>query len=188
MMQRHVSTEPPAIAGDGGFSLIESIIAISVLSIGMLSVAAAFATGMQQMTGSNFDFVAREKAAEAIESVFTARDTRVITWTQIRNIVGESGDDGGIFTDGAQSLTLSGNDGLVNTEDDSDLLDSIPQPGNDGLLGTADDTTMELTHFTREIEIRELGPTLRQLRVIIRYEVGSQTREYEIITYISSYA
>ena len=30
--------------------------------------------------------IAREKAREAIESVHTARDTRVITWAQIRNV------------------------------------------------------------------------------------------------------
>jgi prepilin-type N-terminal cleavage/methylation domain-containing protein len=176
------------ISNDRGFSLIESLIATGVLSVGMLAMAAAFASGMQQMTGSNFDFVAREKAAEAIESVFTARDTGTITWAMIRNVVGESGSDGGVFLDGAQSLKQSGEDGLVNTDDDSDLLDYIPEPGVDGLLGTEDDTEMELVTFTREVEIREIGPTLRRLRVIIKYVVGSSSREYVIETYISSYA
>ena len=173
---------------DRGFTLIESLIAIGVLAVGLLSVAAGFASGMQQMTGSNFDFIAREKAAEAIESVFTARDTRTITWAMIANVAGESGSDGGVFKDDPQPLKLTGNDGLVNTADDSATNESIPQPGPDGLLGSADDTQLTLNAFTREIVIREIGPTLRSLRVVIRYVVGGQTREYIIDTYISSYA
>lgn len=171
-----------------GFSLIEALVALGVLSGGLLAIASAFASGMQMMMGSNMDFVAREKAAEAIESVFTARDTRTITWAMIHNVVGGSGADAGVFLDGPQGLKLAGTDGLVNTADDSSTLESIPQPGVDGLLGTADDSQMALTSFTREVEIRDLGPTLRRLRVIIRYQVGAQTRDYTIVTYISSYA
>lgn len=171
-----------------GFSLIESLIAVSVLAYGMLAIAAAFAGGLQQMSGSNFDFLAREKAAEAIESVFTARDTKTITWNEIRNVLGETGNDGGVFFDGEQPLTLSGEDGLVNTDDDGEQIEAVTLPGPDGNLGTGDDEITPLNNFTREIEILELGDTLRQLRVIIRYVVGPQTREYIIVTYISSYA
>ena len=181
-------TLAPGAPAERGFSLVESMIAVTILAVGLLTMAAAFATGMRQMTGSNFDFVAREKAAEAIESVFTARDTKTVTWAEIRNVEGESGADGGVFLDGAHSLTQMGVDGLVNTEDDGEILESIPQPGLDGLLGTGDDTALELSNFTREIELRDLGPTLRQMRVIVRYVVGAETREYIIVTYISSYA
>jgi prepilin-type N-terminal cleavage/methylation domain-containing protein len=188
MVSEMMGTISKCAQDDRGFSLIESMIAIGVLAVGLLSVAAGFASGMQQMTGSNFDFIAREKAAEAIESVFTARDTRTITWAMIANVSGETGSDGGVFKDDPQPLKLTGNDGLVNTADDSATYESIPQPGADGLLGTADDTQMQLSSFTREIVIREIGPTLRSLRVVIRYTVGRQTREYIIDTYISSYA
>ena len=44
---------------------------------------------------------------------------------------------------------------VVNTDDDGLIPESIPQPGVDGLLGTADDVALNLTNFTREIEIRE---------------------------------
>jgi prepilin-type N-terminal cleavage/methylation domain-containing protein len=176
------------LSDDAGFSMIESMIAVTLLAVGLLTMASGFTIGMQQMSGSNFDFLAREKAAEAIESVFTARDTRTITWAMIRNEEGEGGSDGGVFIDGEQPLTQTGSDGLVNTADDNDILESIPTPGIDGQLGTDDDGTLDLANFTREIEIRDLGPTLRQLRVIIRYVVGPQTREYIIVTYISSYA
>lgn len=176
-----------ALGSEAGFSLIESLIAIGILAFGMLAVAMGFTQGLTQLTGSGLDILAREKAAEAIESVFSARDTRIITWGEIRNVQGETGADGGVFVDGAQPLTRPGDDGLVNTSDDAGV-EALTLPGDDGLLGTDDDVPQALTNFTREVEIRELSLTLRQLRVIIRYVVGSQTREYTIVTYISSYA
>lgn len=183
-----VHTDAGDIRNERGFSLVESLIAAGIMAFGLLAIAAAFAQGLQQLSGSNLDVLAREKAAEAIESVFTARDTKVITWDQIKNVEGETGSDGGIFFDDEQPLTRSGADGLLNTEDDGDDVESLVQPGFDGLLGTDDDQVMPLTNFTREVEITEISLTLRQLRVIIRYVVGAETREYVITTYISAYA
>jgi prepilin-type N-terminal cleavage/methylation domain-containing protein len=174
--------------GERGFSLIESLVAVGVLAFGMLAIAAGFTQGLALMGGSNLDILAREKAAEAIESVFTARDTRTISWAQIRNVQGETGSDGGVFADGPQPLSVAGDDGLVNTSDDG-AVETMMLPGRDGLLGTDDDVPQVLTNFTREISIRATAKsTLRLLRVVIRYQVGSETREYSISTYISSYA
>jgi prepilin-type N-terminal cleavage/methylation domain-containing protein len=171
-----------------GFSLVESLIAVSILSFGMLAIALAFLQGTTQLSGAHLDVLAREKAAEAIESVFTSRDTRTIQWTQIRNVDGGTGTDGGIFIDGARPLSRPGPDGLINTADDDVNLEVLVQPGADGLLGTADDVQRPLTEFTREVVIRDVGLTLRRLTVVIRYRVGDAPREYSITTLISSYA
>jgi hypothetical protein len=171
-----------------GFGLIEAVVGLSILAFGLLGVAAAFAQGMRSLAGSNYDILAREKAVEAVESVYSSRDTKTIAWAQIRNVVGETGDDGGVFLDGQRPLTPAGPDGLVNTRDDSGHIESLVQPGPDDLLGTGDDIVQLLTGFTREIEIRQLTPTLRRLRVVVRYKVGMEAREYEVVTYISSYA
>ncbi|MGE0039567.1 MAG: prepilin-type N-terminal cleavage/methylation domain-containing protein [Vicinamibacterales bacterium] len=176
------------VRDERGFSLVESLVAVTILAYGMLAIAAAFSQGLGTLAGSNFDILAREKAAEAIESVYTARDTKTITWAEIKNVQGESGSDGGVFLDGALPLTQAGDDGLVNTEDDGNDLEAIVKPGADGLLGTDDDEVVPLVNFTREIEIRDISLTLRSLRVIITYKVGPETREYVITTYISSYA
>ena len=170
-----------------GFSLVESLIALAILSFGLLAVAAAFLQGATQLSGSHLDVLAREKAAEAIESVFTSRDTRVILWAQIRNVNGAAA-DGGIFVDGPQPLARAGADGLINTADDDDQLESLVQPGADGLLGTADDVQRPLSEFTREVIIRDVSLTLRRLTVVIRYRIGDVPREYSITTLISSYA
>ncbi len=175
-------------AGEAGFSLIESLFAVTILAFGLLAVASGFAQGLGHLKGANLDMIAREKAAEAIESVFTARDTRTIQWSKIRNEKGATGSDGGVFKDGALPLTRPGTDGLLNTQDDGNNVESLILPGGDGELGTGDDIVQILTNFTREVEIRDLSTTLRQLRVIIRYKVGSESRDYTIVTYISSWS
>ena len=55
-------------------------------------------------------------------------------------------------------------------------------PGPDGLLGTADDQRTPLDGYTREIEIRDIGPNLRQIRVIVRYRSDGGNREYVLTT------
>ena len=57
-------------------------------------------------------------------------------------------------------------------------IESLIAPGPDGLLGTADDTSRPLNEFTREVVIRDVSLTLRQLTVIIRYRIGNMSREY----------
>ena len=44
------------------------------------------------------------------------------------------------------------------------------------MLGTSDDTRTPLFGMTREIEIRDISQTLRQLRVIVRYRSPSGTQ------------
>jgi hypothetical protein len=178
---------PRSLENEDGFSLIESILALGVLTFGLLAMAQAFTLGLGMLGGANSDLIAREKAAEAIESVYTARDTRVVTWAQIRNVVGASGSDGGVFRDGAQRLTTAGPDGLLNTADDG-AVEAIMTPGPDNLLGTQDDVARPMIGFTREIEIRDVGANLRRIRVIIGYPVAAGRREFVLETFISSFA
>jgi hypothetical protein len=169
-----------------GFSLIETLIAMGILATGLLSMAGVFALGMGHLAGSTANLIAREKAREAVESVHSARDTRIITWDQIRNAA-----SGGIFLDGEQPLRLAGADGLVNTADDSGMEVTLGA-GPDNRLGTPDDVRTPLDQYTRQIVLTEIltngvpNPNLRQLQVIVRYRVGSATRNYVLTTYISS--
>jgi type II secretory pathway pseudopilin PulG len=177
--------------GDAGFSLVETMVALLILVFGLLMLAQTFALGMNHMATSSANVIAREKAREAIESVHTARDTRVITWAQIRNV-----SQGGVFRDGEQTLLVPGPDGLVNTADDGQLgaqanvLEEIVAPGPDGLLGTADDLRTPLITFWRTIAITDVAnsPSLREILVTIRYVVGNQARRYQLRTFVSSFS
>ena len=155
-----------------GFSLIEVLAAILVLTLGVLPLAALFAVAVQRMGASTPMLTAREKAREAIESVHAARDTGEASWAKIRNASA-----GGVFLDGAAPIKDPGDDGLINTSDDG--VEELPE-----------------ALFTREIDINTLyidgtttvNPNLREIRVVVRYKVNNAWQTYTVVTYISSFS
>jgi prepilin-type N-terminal cleavage/methylation domain-containing protein len=172
-----------------GFTLIEVMISIMLLTIGAMSLIGVMAVGVQRAAASQDSVIAREKAREAIESVHTARDTGALSWTNIRNVA-----QGGLFLNGEQPMTLPGDDGLVNTADDADV-EEVRQPGYDGEYHTDDDVVIQLTNFTREIVIADLpgneggiNPNLREITVNVRYKVRNMWRLYRLRTYVSSFS
>lgn len=177
-----VTTSP---ANQQGSTLIEAVVAMTIMLVGALGLAQVFVLGMVHASTSEASLIAREKAREAVESVHTARDTGVITWEQIRNI-----GNGGVFVDGERPLFEAGADGLVNTEDDDDLDQlEVIAPGNDGVLGTTDDVRAE--NFTREVLIEDVdgSPNLRQVTVIVSFQVGAvRPPPYRLVTFVSAFS
>jgi type II secretory pathway pseudopilin PulG len=175
-----------------GFSLVETMVALGVMTAGILGAAAVLAAGMQNLSSSPADVVTTQKAAEAMEAVFSARQSGKLTWTQIKNVNGASGSDGGIFLDGPQPLNLPGADGLVNTADDAAAgIETMRLPGKDQILNTSDDQMIQLVSFTREIMIRDVTAENGQLRSIVitvKYRNGTTIRTYTLTTYMSAYS
>jgi type II secretory pathway pseudopilin PulG len=165
-----------------GFSLIETVIALGLMATVLLGLSALLTAGMRRISSAPGDLTATQKAAEAIENVFSARDTQTLRWVQIRNVA-----DGGIFLNGPQLLRAPGVDGLIGTADDG-AVETMVLPGPDQQLGNADDVTVTLNGFTREIQIRDIEPNLRLITVIITYQQGAATRTYSLTTYISNFA
>ena len=165
-----------------GFSLIETMFAIGVLSVAALGMAGLFAQGMAKTASSPGEVLATQKAAAAIESVFSARDSHTITWAQLRNV-----SNGGVFKNGPQPLTTDGPDGVIGTADDGPV-ESVVLPGIDQRLGTADDKTVTLTGFTREIILTDVDTDLRKITVTITYKAGAATRSYTLTALISTFA
>ena len=174
-----------------GFSLLETIFAVGLLSVGALGMAGIFAQGMQKTISSPGELLATQKAAEAIESVFSARDSHTLVFNQLRNIsAAPLGTPSvyGIFKDGPQPMTMDGPDGVLGTADDPTAIESVTLPGQDQLLGTADDVVQKLDTFTREIKITDVSLDLRQITVTITYKAGSVTRSYTLTSLISNFA
>ncbi len=183
-----------------GFSLIEVMIAIVILGIGIMTIVAAIASTMASTHYAEENLIARQKALEAMESIFTARNTQQITFAAINNIP-----SGGIFSTGPKPLWYAGTDGLVNTADDTPFPangvcpagpECIPLPGPDGKLGTADDQPMGLTNFTRTITISPVlevdgvttNPDLKQIAVTVSYTgISGGARSYTVNALISSF-
>jgi prepilin-type N-terminal cleavage/methylation domain-containing protein len=185
------------LARNDGFSLIEIMVALSILMVGLLGMAQVFYYGLSIASTSSAQLIAREKAREAIESVHTARDTRVINWAAIRNANAPdcsawpttNANGGGTFVNGEQAMLAAGPDGLVQTGDD---VGQEMTPGPDNTLGTADD--VPIVGFTRELVICDVtgNPDLRQIVVTIRYPgstaVGLSRRTYTLTTFMSSFS
>ena len=176
-----------------GFTLVEAMISIAVLSFGVLSLAAVYAQGIFYASLTQYDYIAEKKAEQAVESIFAGRDTGTLTWSQIQNVLGTSGSDGGVFVDGAQPIRVPGPDGLVGATSDTGANDEliIIGPGPDGIFGTSDDETVDLNPWmTRTIAIVPVTGevNLRQITVTINYRVGKLNRTYTLVSYVSAFA
>jgi prepilin-type N-terminal cleavage/methylation domain-containing protein len=152
--------------GHSGFSLVETLIAMGVLTVGALGMAAVFAQGLKSTATSPNELLATQKAAEAIESVFSARDSKTLTWAQVRNT-----SDGGVFLGTATAMNVAGADGILNTGDGNETLESE-----------------SLARFTRRIRITEVSGDLRSITVTIQYPAGQAMRTYVLTAYISRFA
>jgi prepilin-type N-terminal cleavage/methylation domain-containing protein len=175
-----------------GFTLLEAMIAIVILSFGILSLASVYAQGIQVAAMTQFDYIAEKQAEEAVETIFAARDSKLLAWTNIRNVTGAGAGDDGVFLVGPQPLLAAGVDGLYGTADDDKANPTvvITAPGPDKVLGTADDVVMSLTNMKRTIAIVDLpGSTgLRQITITLTYTVGSMTRQYVLVSYIAQFS
>jgi type II secretory pathway pseudopilin PulG len=175
-----------------GFTLLEAMVAIAILSFGILSLAAVYAQGIQVANMTQLDYIAEKKAEEAVETIFAARDSKLLAWTNIRNVTGSGGTSDGVFLVGAQPLRAAGADGLYGTADDvasqPDVV--ILGPGPDHILGTSDDVVMPLTNMTRTIAIADVvgNSALRQITITMNYTAGKFTRQYMLISYISQFS
>jgi len=67
---------PRPCHGHDGFTLVEVMIAIVVMSVGLLAVVASIATAIANTQAAQEDLVARHKALEALESIYTARNSQ----------------------------------------------------------------------------------------------------------------
>jgi Tfp pilus assembly protein PilV len=197
-------TSRPRQSDQSGFSLVEVMISMFILTTGLLSVLGAFGIAIAANASSQQDMIARQVASEAMESIFTARNSSQLTFAQIQNT------PSGIFATGAQPLMCGGPTyGIVGVSGDTSPcyaqsgaecpnsgVECLTEPGPDGILGTADDIILSLNNYTRTISItpltstaNDLGPTLVQVTVTITYYTSNShgPKTYVLEEYISSY-
>jgi type II secretory pathway pseudopilin PulG len=176
-----------------GFSLIEVMIAGAIIMIGLLAVLGLFGTALAATQASQLDEIAHARAAQTLESIYTARQTSQFGFAAIDNTTAASGL--GKFTPGLVALTDPGPDGLDGTTDDI-VAAPIVLPGPDGKLGTPDDITVSLAAFQRQITISNvvnplngtLDPNLKQVIVTIQYPgTNGQLRTYTVQTLVSAF-
>jgi type II secretory pathway pseudopilin PulG len=199
MMAGHNRRKLHARPAEQGFSILEVLFSIVVLTIGMVSMLAMFSVALASTNSAQEDMIAKQEAAATLESLFTARNTSQITWDEIQNVA-----NGGIFLDNAQPILDPGPDGLDGTADDLNANPDCPgpsqclvRPGPDGVLGTADDVLQPLNNYQRTITIANvaapgggINQSLRSLTVTVTYtttQFRATQKSYTVGAYISQY-
>lgn len=189
-------------AAQRGFTLIECAISITLLTIGSVGLLGVFGLAVKASQTSQQDMIARQLAAETMESIYTARNDAEISFAQIQNT-----SNGGIFLGGMNNILCAGPDGILDTADDvacttasgatcpNSGIECLTEPGPDGILGTSDDVILSLANYQREVTITPLYQsgtqiqTLNQVQIVIQYTVpGIATpKTYTLNEYVSAY-
>ena len=183
------------LSSSSGYSLLETLMAVSVLTIGLVSLLGFLTQSMANMHVSQEELIAKLKSREALETIYSALNTQQVTFDMIQNDTVS----GGIFLDGFQPLlrpnpTSGSGDGLVGTADDG-AVETLQLPGPDGQLGNGDDVVRALTNFDRQIKISPVLDAqslayddLRQISVTVRYTTPTGwERSYQVASYVSRY-
>ena len=171
----------------GGFSYLEVIFAIMIMTVGVGASLGAISFAMIREKEADSKNLARQMTSSALESIFAARDLRnanpLNNWDAINN------DDvtGGIFKTGFTPIRLeAGFDGINGTADDA-----CPT-GTNCTVGANTNSSAEVLGYQRQIiitDIPEAGiPAIRKKRidVNVRYAVGQQTRVEQISTLLTN--
>ena len=188
-MVRTINSRPDWLRrrGQAGFSVLEAMISVVVVTVGLLGLLSAFSVAIAASGNVQLDTIARQKATEALESIYTARQTQQITFAQIAN----TSLPPGIFTTGMVPLKDAGPDGLDGTADDTGPA-PVMVPGISGTLtGTSPpDVAVSLTNFQRQITITPdpLNANLKMVTVTVQYNVSQGVqRQYTVQSLISSF-
>lgn len=165
---------------EAGFSYIETIISIVILTIGLLSILSAMTYSTLYAEEAEKKTHAKEIAGSIIENIFAVRDIQ---------------SQGGIAISGWDAVQISagGNSGIFI----GGWFPVRDGAGADGIYGTADDScavggtctgASVVSGYERKIEIIDLPENgivrKRQINVIIRYRAISNTLRTETVSTI----
>lgn len=158
-------------AQENGFTLVEAVCAIFIVTIGLIGTAAALTYALEFGSISRHVTVAKTIIISTIEEVETLRNAKRLEFRQIAN-VGAVNNTGATnvftgFVAGFQAVSRNpGADGVNGTADD------FMSAGADGVYGTGDDEideTLARGGYDRQIEITRLSDTLKKVEVKVQY-------------------
>ena len=151
---------------ESGFSLLEMVVAILIMTIGLLGVASAISYALMATNRGRGVTNAKMLVVSILEQMETLRDTRALTFDEISNThVPNSRFTGFPYspTEFRPVSTVPGRDGVFGTEDD--LW---------GPSGTTDDPLLARPGVSRQILITPFptNPFIKKIQVTLRYQAG----------------
>ena len=187
MRTSNSSCAPIADRPDAGFSLLELVVAATILTVGLLAVASSIGYAMVATNHGRAVTNTKLLVVSVLEQMETLRNTGNLTFGQLAN-VGQVDNTGatrsfvGFQTGFQQISTNPGPDGFFGTADD--LIDA----GSDGVFGTADDyvnPNFAVVGYTREIQITSLSETLKKITVTVKYPVNGSMKTLVAACYLN---
>lgn len=156
---------------EGGFSLLEAVVAIFIITVGLIGTAAAITYALQFSVISQNVTKAKLIVVATIEEIESLRNSRRLTHRQIANTGNVDNSNAAVnfsgFSTGFKAVSLEpGPDGVNGTDDD------LRAKGADGIYGTADDfdnPNLARGGYMRQIKITEISSTLKKIEIKIRF-------------------
>ena len=180
--------ENPTNRDEKGFSLIEAVVAILIITIGLIGTAAAVTYALEFSAISRNVSNAKLVIVSSIEEIESLRNTRRLDFKQIANVgnVDNNGTPNSFngFSNGYKEVSLNpGPDGVNGTDDD------LRSAGADETYGTGDDfddPTQVRSGYVRQITITNLNTTLKKVEIKVRYfGTGGKIGELRGVSYIN---
>ena len=174
-----------------GFSLIEAVVAILIITIGLIGTAAAITYALEFSAISRNVSNAKLVIVSTIEEIESLRNTRRLDFKQIANVgnVNNNGTPNTFngFSNGYKEVSLNpGPDGVNGTDDD------LRNWGADETYGTSDDfddPALVRSGYVREITITNMNTTLKKVEIKVRYfGTGGKIGEIRGVSYINDEA
>lgn len=172
---------------ENGFTYIEVMCAIVILTIGILAQLSALSLSILRQREAEQQTIARQIASSTLESVFAARDLsksgETVTWDSINN---SDVNSSGLFLPGWNPIRQdSGKDGIQGTNDDA------CDYGSDCTVGSYTNSSPFVDGFERRIvitDVQESGTFIkkRRIEVSIRYFVGQLQRQQTLATVVAN--
>ena len=138
-----------------GFTLVEAVFAILILTIGLVGTAAAITYALQFSAISRNVTKSKLMVVASMEEIESLRNSRRLSYKQIANV-------GGVDNNGVNNPFNGFSTGFQ----------AIPgNPGADGVYGTADDiadTAPSTQGFSRQITITNISSSIKKIEVKVQ--------------------
>lgn len=166
--------------GEQGFSYIEVIISMVILTIGLLGALSALTWGIVYAQEAEKKSKAKQLGNSIIESIFAVRDMRTkdgIAFDGWQSVQVKEATNVGVFAKGWFPVRENqGDDAIYGTLDDSCATGSC----NANPVVTGYDRLIEISDITENNAVFK-----RQISVTIRYYVGRLSRQEKVATIIA---
>lgn len=178
---------------DNGFSLIEIMIAIAIMTTGLVALAGALVIGVTLPQRARKQEIAKQLANTIMESVIAAKESSPLGFETFDLLTFRGGSvTNARFEQGEADMLDAGPDGVYCTCDDgktgaynatcstvgSNVVRIELNPGPDKVYSSrADNVSQGLLEYRRELIIRDISTGLKEFEVRVHYRTPISDRE-----------